>query len=219
MPWPTVSRIATTALQVGKPEVGEITVKLVQEGNEIILSMSMTARAWTRNASGPAEAMGLLQPGQAADDATLYDFIFQPGFSTATELTQLAGRGVGMDVVRPRSAELGGRIEIVSEAGKGTTFRLYLPLTLAVTQTLLVRVGNALYAVPSTMIEQVMEMKEKALTAIGSKARSSGRAIAIPSTSCRTCSATPRRCPRPIASTGCCCCVPVRNGLPCWSTN
>jgi len=152
---------------VGKPEVGDITVKLVQEGNEIILSMSDDGKGLDKERiRARAEAMGLLQPGQAADDAVLYDFIFQPGFSTATELTQLAGRGVGMDVVRTEVAELGGRIEIVSEAGKGTTFRLYLPLTLAVTQTLLVRVGNALYAVPSTMIEQVMEMKEKALTVI-----------------------------------------------------
>lgn len=152
---------------VGKPEVGDITVKLVQEGNEIILSMSDDGKGLDKERiRARAEAMGLLQPGQAADDAVLYDFIFQPGFSTATELTQLAGRGVGMDVVRTEVAELGGRIEIVSEAGKGTTFRLYLPLTLAVTQTLLVRVGNALYAVPSTMIEQVMEMKEKALAAI-----------------------------------------------------
>jgi chemosensory pili system protein ChpA (sensor histidine kinase/response regulator) len=152
---------------VGKPEVGEITVKLVQEGNEIILSMSDDGKGLDKERiRARAEAMGLLQPGQAADDATLYDFIFQPGFSTATELTQLAGRGVGMDVVKTEVSELGGRIEIVSEAGKGTTFRLYLPLTLAVTQTLLVRVGNALYAIPSTMIEQVMEMKEKALTAM-----------------------------------------------------
>ena len=155
---------------VGKSEVGEITVKLVQEGNEIILAMTDDGKGLDLDRiRARAEAMGLLQPGQAADDATLYDFIFQPGFSTATELTQLAGRGVGMDVVKTEVAELGGRIEIVSEAGKGTTFRLYLPLTLAVTQTLLTRVGSALYAIPSTMIEQVMEMKEKALAEIREK--------------------------------------------------
>ena len=155
---------------VGKPEVGEITVKLVQEGNEIILSMTDDGKGLDiERIRARAEAMGLLQAGQVADDATLYDFIFQPGFSTATELTQLAGRGVGMDVVKTEVAELGGRIEIVSEAGKGSTFRLYLPLTLAVTQTLLTRVGNALYAIPSTMIEQVMEMKEKALAEIREK--------------------------------------------------
>ena len=154
-------------LAAGKPEAGEIVVKLAQEGNEIILSMADDGKGL--NASGiraRAEHMGLLQPGQVVDDAALFDFIFQPGFSTATELTQLAGRGVGMDVVKTAVSALGGRIEILSQPGKGTTFRLYLPLTLAVTQTLLVRVGSQLYAVPSTMIEQVMEMKEKGLAAI-----------------------------------------------------
>ncbi|HLO62456.1 MAG TPA: response regulator, partial [Azonexus sp.] len=151
----------------GKPEVGEITIKLAQEGNEIILAMSDDGKGLdSERIRARAEAMGLLQPGQVIDEAALFDFIFQPGFSTAAELTQLAGRGVGMDVVKTEVSELGGRIEILSEAGKGTTFRLYLPLTLAVTQTLLVRAGSHLYAVPSTMIEQVMEMKEKGLTAI-----------------------------------------------------
>jgi chemosensory pili system protein ChpA (sensor histidine kinase/response regulator) len=154
-------------LAAGKPEVGEIVVKLAQEGNEIILSMTDDGKGLdAERIRARAEAMGLLQPGQAVDDATLYDFIFQPGFSTAAELTQLAGRGIGMDVVKTEVGELGGRIEILSQAGKGTTFRLYLPLTLAVTQTLLVRVGHQHYAVPSTMIEQVMEMKEKGLSAI-----------------------------------------------------
>src|SRR5690606_136768 len=111
-------------------------------------------------------ALGLLQPGQEISDAALLDFIFQPGFSTATELTQVAGRGVGMDVVKTAVAALGGRIEIISEPGRGTIFNLYLPLTLAVTQTLLVRAGTQIYAVPSTMIEQVLELKEKGLGAI-----------------------------------------------------
>ena len=154
-------------LAAGKPEVGEIVIKLAQEGNEIILSMTDDGKGLdAERIRARAVEMGLLQPGQTVDDATLYDFIFQPGFSTAVELTQLAGRGIGMDVVKTEVGELGGRIEILSQAGKGTTFRLYLPLTLAVTQTLLVRVGNQHYAVPSTMIEQVMEMKEKGLSAI-----------------------------------------------------
>ena len=78
-------------------------------------------------------------------------------------MTQISGRGVGMDVVKSEITSLGGRIEIASEAGKGTTFRLYLPLTLAVTQTLLVRAAGVLYAIPSTMIEQVLELKEGCL--------------------------------------------------------
>ena len=150
-----------------KPEAGEITVKLAQEGNEIILTLSDDGQGLNaERIRERAEAMGLLAPGQVVDPSILFDFIFQPGFSTAAELTQLAGRGVGMDVVKTAVGELGGRVEVMSQAGQGTTFRLYLPLTLAVTQTLLVRVGNHAYAVPSTMIEQVMEMKERRLTEI-----------------------------------------------------
>ncbi|RIX47370.1 MAG: response regulator [Rhodocyclales bacterium GT-UBC] len=154
----------------GKPEAGEITITLSQEGNEIILAMSDDGKGLdSARIRRRAEELELLQPGQVVDEAALYDFIFQPGFSTATELTQLAGRGVGMDVVKTEVAALGGRIEIISQSGLGTTFRLYLPLTLAVTQTLLVRVGTQVYAVPSTMIEQVLELKDKPLAALREK--------------------------------------------------
>jgi chemosensory pili system protein ChpA (sensor histidine kinase/response regulator) len=154
-------------LAAGKSEVGEISMALTQEGNEIILSIADDGKGLdAERIRARAETMGLLQPGQQADEASLFDFIFQPGFSTATELTQLAGRGIGMDVVKTEVLELGGRIEILSVPGKGTTFRLYLPLTLAVTKTLLTRVGTRLYAVPSTMIEQVQELKENALAVL-----------------------------------------------------
>jgi chemosensory pili system protein ChpA (sensor histidine kinase/response regulator) len=154
----------------GKSEIGEITVALAHEGNEIILSMTDDGRGLDRDRiRARAEDLGLLEPGMAADDSLLYDLIFRPGFSTAGEVSQLAGRGVGMDVVKTEVGELGGRIEIVSRAGQGTTFRLYLPLTLAVTQTLLLRVGSHIYAVPSTMIEQVLEFKEEPLSEVRRK--------------------------------------------------
>jgi chemosensory pili system protein ChpA (sensor histidine kinase/response regulator) len=151
-------------LAAGKREVGDITLKLTQEGNELILAMSDDGRGLdSARIHARAEALGLLEPGQPADDALLFDMIFRAGFSTAGEVSQLAGRGVGMDVVKTEVADLGGRIEIVSRLGQGTTFRLYLPLTLAVTQTLLLRAGNHNYAVPATMIEQVIELKEAGL--------------------------------------------------------
>ena len=160
-------------LVAGKSEIGEISMALTQEGNEIILSMIDDGKGLdTARIRERAEVMGLLPHGQPADTATLFDFIFQPGFSTATELTQVAGRGVGMDVVKTEVTALGGRIETLSQPGAGTTFRLYLPLTLAVTKTLQIRAGSRLYAVPSTMVEQVQELKEKALTAL----RESGEA-------------------------------------------
>ncbi|MER2539686.1 MAG: Hpt domain-containing protein [Azonexus sp.] len=157
-------------LAAGKSESGEITIALVQEGNEIILTMADNGRGLDRDRiRARAESAGLLAKGAAIEEARLFDFIFEPGFSTATELTQVSGRGVGMDVVKTEVAQLGGRIEILSVPGKGTTFRLYLPLTLAVTQTLLIRAATQLFAVPSTMIEQVMELKEKPLAALREK--------------------------------------------------
>ncbi len=157
-------------LAAGKGEVGEITLALSQEGNEIILALSDDGKGLdAQRIRAKAESLGLMEAGQAADEAALLDLIFQPGFSTAAELTQVSGRGVGMDVVKTEVTALGGRIETLSQPGAGTTFRLYLPLTLAVTQTLLVRVGSQRYAVPSTMIEQVMEVKEKQLTVLREK--------------------------------------------------
>ena len=154
-------------LAVGKSESGEITISLVQEGNEIILTLADDGHGLDADRiRARAEAAGLLAPGTAIAEAQLFEFIFEPGFSTATELTQVAGRGVGMDVVKTEVAQLGGRIEILSVPGKGTTFRLYLPLTLAVTQTLLIRAGAQQFAIPSTMIEQVLELKEKPLAAL-----------------------------------------------------
>jgi chemosensory pili system protein ChpA (sensor histidine kinase/response regulator) len=152
---------------VNKPETGEITLKLAQEANEIILTLSDDGHGLDRERLRQrAEALGLIAPDKVISDAALLDFIFLPGFSTATELSQVSGRGVGMDVVKTAVTELGGRIEIDSPAGQGTTFRLYLPLTLAVMQTVLLRVGAQQYAVPSTMVEQVLELKEKGLTEI-----------------------------------------------------
>lgn len=154
-------------LAAGKKEVGEITVKLSQEGNEFILSMSDDGRGLiAERIRARAEANGLLEPGAEVDQNTLFGFIFQPGFSTASELTQVSGRGIGMDVVKTEVAALGGRIEILSQPNQGTTFRLYLPLTLAVTQTLLVRASTQRYALPSTMIEQVLELREQELTEV-----------------------------------------------------
>lgn len=150
-----------------KPDVGDITLTLSQEGNEIVLAMADDGAGLNaEKIRARAESRGLLAPGEEISEAGLYDFIFQPGFSTASEVTQIAGRGVGMDVVKSEVLSLGGRIEILSSPGKGTTFRLYLPLTLTVMQTLLVRAGGVLYAVPSTMIEQVLEVKEEKLLEI-----------------------------------------------------
>ncbi|MDR3159672.1 MAG: Hpt domain-containing protein [Zoogloeaceae bacterium] len=151
-------------LAAGKPEIGEIVLALSQEGNEIILSLSDDGAGLDiARIRAKAESAGLIVPGQAVEDQQLINFIFASGFTTAASVSQIAGRGVGMDVVKTEVSALGGRIEIKTERGKGTTFRLYLPLTLAVTQVVLLQAGGKLFAVPSTMIEQVMEVQERVI--------------------------------------------------------
>ncbi|KAF0162741.1 MAG: type IV pili sensor histidine kinase and response regulator [Rhodocyclaceae bacterium] len=144
----------------GKEAIGQITLSLAQEGNEIVLSIADDGAGlrYDRIRQRAVER-GLIAADAEADDASLTQLIFQPGFSTAEDLTALAGRGVGLDVVKSETASLGGRIEITSVAGRGTTFRIYLPLTLAVTQAVLVTAGNRTYAIPSSMIEQATEHK------------------------------------------------------------
>ncbi len=151
----------------GKPDIGEISLALKQEGNEIILSFSDDGAGLDLDRiRARAVAAGLLGADEEADTARLAELIFTPGFSTASELSQVAGRGIGMDVVKTEVSSLGGRIEIVSTPGQGTEFRLYIPLTLAVTKALLIRAGSKRYAIPSVMIEQVLDLKEAALARI-----------------------------------------------------
>ena len=151
----------------GKPDIGEISLALKQEGNEIILSFSDDGAGLDlERIRARAIKSGLLGADETVDPAHLADMIFTPGFSTANEVSQIAGRGVGMDVVKTEVSSLGGRIEIVTTPGHGTEFRIYIPLTLAVTKALLVRVGSKRYAIPSVMIEQVLDLKEAVLTRI-----------------------------------------------------
>jgi chemosensory pili system protein ChpA (sensor histidine kinase/response regulator) len=151
----------------GKPEIGEIQLSLAQAGNEVLIEMSDDGAGLDlARIRAKAVERGLLGADEEADDARIMGMIFQPGFSTAAEVTEVAGRGVGMDVVKNETANLGGRIEIASEAGKGARFRIYLPLTLAVAQTVLVRSGSLLYAIPSAMVEQVSELKPEPIAAI-----------------------------------------------------
>ena len=162
---------SATRLAAGKEAIGQITVSLAQEGNEIVVAIADDGAGLNfERIRQHAVGRGLIPADAEADEATLTQLIFQPGFSTAEELTALSGRGVGMDVVKSETASLGGRIEVTTAAGRGTTFRIYLPLTLAVAQAVLVTSGNRTYAIPSSMIEQATEHKPDS----AAQARSAG---------------------------------------------
>ena len=144
----------------GKPEIGEIRLEITQEGNDVLLALADDGRGLDiARIHEQAVSTGLLGKENGLTDAEIADFIFLPGFTTATVVTEIAGRGIGMDVVRTEVAALGGRIELEFQKAKGTRFTIYLPLTLAVTQVVLVKGAGHTYAVPSVMVEQVRQLK------------------------------------------------------------
>ncbi|HEX7635720.1 MAG TPA: Hpt domain-containing protein, partial [Noviherbaspirillum sp.] len=148
----------------GKNEVGELLIEIRQEGNEVVIQFSDDGQGIdVGRIRDKARRVGLLANDSNMSDQEVTDLIFHPGFSTADEVTELAGRGIGMDVVRSEAAALGGRVSTWSEPGKGTHFTIHLPLTLAVTQVVLVSTGGRIYAVPSVLVEQVQQLKTNAL--------------------------------------------------------
>lgn len=140
----------------GKEVVGLITVHLRQEGNDVSVDFSDDGAGLDlRRIHDKALSLGLVKAEQRLDDQGAANLIFMPGFSTAEEVTELAGRGIGMDVVRAEVNALGGRIETSTEAGKGTHFKLVLPLTTAVTHVVMIRAGNQSVGVPANVVETV----------------------------------------------------------------
>ena len=148
----------------GKSETGEIALTVRQVGNEVVIEIADDgggidyARVRER-----AVAQGLFAADASPTEAQLIECLFQPGFSTAAKVTQISGRGIGMDVVRSEIAALGGRVEVIATPGKGTRFVLTMPLTLAVAQAVLVRAGGRLWALPAPMVEQVQQVKSQEL--------------------------------------------------------
>jgi len=157
---------AEQRLSAGKPAEGRITVTLSQAGNDVSVDFSDDGQGLDLpRIRAKAEALGLLPPGLDSTDDDIAQLIFAPGLTTAAEVTGLAGRGIGMDVVRSEVVGLGGRVDTRTQAGQGTHFHMVLPLTTAVTQVVMLRAGDFAIGVPSGQVEVVRRVSQVELEA------------------------------------------------------
>jgi chemosensory pili system protein ChpA (sensor histidine kinase/response regulator) len=139
-----------------KVAAGLIIVELRQEGNDVSVQFSDDGAGLDlERIREKAISSGLVQASQPLDDQQAANLIFMPGFTTAAQVTELSGRGIGMDVVLSEVNSVGGRIETSTVAGKGTQFKLVLPLTTAVTQVVMIRSGSLVVGVPTNLVETV----------------------------------------------------------------
>jgi len=144
----------------GKPETGTLRLDAYHEGGNIVVQISDDGAGLNHAAIvGKAEQRGLIRPGQELDDTEVAELIFQPGFSTAAQATDLSGRGVGMDVVRRNVRDLGGSVGVRSQSGKGSVFTIALPLTLAIIDGLVTAVGQERYIVPLISIVESLRLR------------------------------------------------------------
>lgn len=151
----------------GKVPVGEIRLTLRQENNEVIFNFTDDGAGLDiERLRRKALEQGLIRADEVVSENQIMQFIFTSGLSTATEITEIAGRGVGMDVVRSEIVALNGRINVFSVRHKGARFEIHLPLTLAIAPTLMVRTGHDVYAIHSGLIEQVIKIKAEELADI-----------------------------------------------------
>ena len=148
----------------GKSNTGAITLKVRQENDEIQITVSDDGAGINlQRVKEKAIKNKLIDENAEVSEQALMSIIFESGFSTADKVTQIAGRGVGLDVVRNDVSGLGGRVELSSEYGKGTVFTVNLPVTLSVAQVLVVRSGSSTYALPVGIIQQAQKIKHQEL--------------------------------------------------------
>ena len=153
----------------GKPETGRVWVRAAHKGNAVVIEVEDDGRGIDPDIMRQKGVeKGLITPEQARsmDDAAARELIFAPGFSTAAQVTDISGRGVGMDVVRTNIKELKGSVQVTSEVGKGTRFTLSLPLTLAIIDALLVRVSGHTFAIPLDAVSETTKIPKESISRV-----------------------------------------------------
>jgi len=154
-------------VQRGKPPVGAVTLKAYQRGNHVVIETRDDGRGISfEKVKEKAIEKGLMERGAALQKREVLDLIFTPGFSTKDSVSEVSGRGVGLDIVRDKLSTMGGFSDVESEEGQGTTFTLTLPITLAIIKALIVRVGPSTFAIPLTSISETHGIELSSLQAI-----------------------------------------------------
>lgn len=154
----------------GKPREGVIRIAAYQSGGNVVIEIADDGRGLDRERIvAKARQQGLLDSDRGLSDREVFNLIFAAGFSTAAKVTEVSGRGVGMDVVRRNVESLRGRVSIESTPGKGTTFSIVLPLTLAITEGMVIRIGGQRFIIPSLKIVMSQRPEPSALSSVSGK--------------------------------------------------
>lgn len=147
-------------IKAGKDTLGKIELSAHNEGNLIVIKISDDGKGIDVNSiRRKAVERGIIHPNKNISDIEAFNLIFEAGFSTASQITNVSGRGVGLNVVKKQVEKLSGSVSIWSEAGKGSAFTIKLPLTLAIIQGMLVRVGKEIYAIPVSSVIESLRLK------------------------------------------------------------
>lgn len=154
----------------GKPREGKIRIAAYQAGGNVVIEVADDGRGLDREKIlSRARERGLVEGDRPLSDPEVFSLIFAPGFSTAEKVTEVSGRGVGMDVVRRHVESLRGRVSVESHPGQGVTFRIHLPLTLAITDGMVVRVGRQRFIIPSVKIHMSLRPTREALSTVAGR--------------------------------------------------
>lgn len=166
-------------VKLGKDLKGTIKITAYQEGNRVVLTLSDDGKGVNPTIiKESAERKGISTEGMS--DKEIQQLIFHPGFSTAKEVTSISGRGVGMDAVKQKITELGGTVELESVVNQGTVFKINLPLTLSIIQSLLVKVGQDSFAIPLGIIKTIVKVTEEDIIRIHNREVYKYEGLAVP---------------------------------------
>lgn len=155
-------------LNAGKKSTAKLSVFTYQESGRVIIKVSDNGRGLnTSLIRKKAESLGLIHEGQKLSETELHELIFTPGFSTRDLITEISGRGIGMDIVKNAIEQIGGRIDIISKLGVGTSFLLSLPASLEIIDALLIRLGDQMFLIPRLEIDEIIDIENAEIESRG----------------------------------------------------